>query len=315
MDSRNLECLVGDVASLFRSRFNQRASALGLTELQWQALNTLSCHEGINQRRLAALLEVEPMTLVRVLDRMEHERWVQRRADPEDRRARCLFLGEKAEAMFSAVAWIVQETRTEALAGFDDHAREWLKTMLEDIRSNLSGHAQAFTGFDDGTSERLKAMLEGMRANLSAIATSDEAQRRRQLRSINSVQLAVLYSAHRLAGKREAGLWEVLPEHASGNGTEPEVYQRSRRRTMKWTSAVLVVGTLGAGVTLLSTVPAGAQEAGYSTYATGSHGTNCNCTRGEDAATAAPQAPAKSARQASSAEIQSNIEGTTKLRR
>ena len=85
---RSFGFLVHDVARLFARRFNQRALLfLGLTSAQCRVLGYLARNEGINQAGLADLLEIKPMTLVRQLDRMEEDGWIERRPDPGDRRA------------------------------------------------------------------------------------------------------------------------------------------------------------------------------------------------------------------------------------
>jgi MarR family transcriptional regulator for hemolysin len=88
---RSFGFLLHDIARLMRKIFDQRARSLGLSRAQWQLLVHLSRHEGINQSGLAEILEIENITLGRLVDRMEEAGWVERRADPGDRRARLLF--------------------------------------------------------------------------------------------------------------------------------------------------------------------------------------------------------------------------------
>src|SRR5882672_3339347 len=92
--------LLHDIARLMRKRFDQRARGLGLTRAQWQVLAHLARHEGINQAGLAEILEIEPITLGRLVDRMADSGWLERRADPNDRRARLLYLTAKARPVF-----------------------------------------------------------------------------------------------------------------------------------------------------------------------------------------------------------------------
>src|SRR3954447_25460282 len=89
---RHLGFLLHDVARLLRTRFDQRARVLGLSRAQWSVLAHLSRNEGIRQNALADILEVEPITLARLLDRLEESGMVERRVDPNDRRARRLFV-------------------------------------------------------------------------------------------------------------------------------------------------------------------------------------------------------------------------------
>jgi MarR family transcriptional regulator for hemolysin len=77
--------LLHDVARLLRKRFEQRAKSHGLTRSQWQALAYLSKNEGIHQSGLAEILEIEPITLVRILDRLAERGLVERRPHPTDR--------------------------------------------------------------------------------------------------------------------------------------------------------------------------------------------------------------------------------------
>jgi DNA-binding MarR family transcriptional regulator len=135
--------LVNDAARLMRRDFERRARSLGLTRAQWQAMFHLARNEGCNQATLADLLEVEPITLARVIDRLEVNGLVQRRADPTDRRARLLFLGERAHPLLEQLRTIGAETREIALAGIDDDERNLLMTLLTKMRANLSGRDAA----------------------------------------------------------------------------------------------------------------------------------------------------------------------------
>jgi DNA-binding MarR family transcriptional regulator len=90
--SDSLGFLISDVSRLMRRRFDERARLIGVTRAQWRTLTTLSRHEGINQGGMADLLEVEPITLCRMIDRLEEANLVERRRDPGDRRAWLIFL-------------------------------------------------------------------------------------------------------------------------------------------------------------------------------------------------------------------------------
>src|SRR5215475_11511096 len=88
--------ILHDAARLLRKRFEQHARGLGLTRSQFQALAYLATNEGIHQGGLADLLDIEPITLVRILDRLEARSLIERRAHPTDRRIRLLYLTPKA---------------------------------------------------------------------------------------------------------------------------------------------------------------------------------------------------------------------------
>src|SRR5260370_34215067 len=80
--------LLHDAARLLRRRFEQNARGSGLTRSQWQVLGYLANNEGIHQSRLADLLEIEPITLGRIIDKLQALGLIERHPDPSDRRAR-----------------------------------------------------------------------------------------------------------------------------------------------------------------------------------------------------------------------------------
>jgi DNA-binding MarR family transcriptional regulator len=131
--------LVHDVARLLRKRLEQRARAagIGLTRAQWQVLANLARCEGLNQASLAQLLEIEPITLVRLIDRLEATGFVERRPDPRDRRQRNLFLTERAWPELARIRALGAEVREEALTAIDPGERERLLAVLATIKSNL----------------------------------------------------------------------------------------------------------------------------------------------------------------------------------
>lgn len=130
--------LLSDAARLLRRRFDQKARRLGLTRAQWQLLARLARNEGTHQAALADLMEVEPITLCRLLDRMEEGGWVERRPDPADRRARLLYMTDKARPVIEEMRALADGVYEEALAGLPAEAREALLSALRLVRSNLS---------------------------------------------------------------------------------------------------------------------------------------------------------------------------------
>lgn len=129
--------LVGDVARLLRKDFNQRARDVELSLTQCRALCYLARHEGINQARLADLLEIQPITLARLLDRMASAGWIERRPDPVDRRAHRLYLAERAWPLIDRAQALAAETRHEALSGLADDEKETLMRLLLKVHGNL----------------------------------------------------------------------------------------------------------------------------------------------------------------------------------
>jgi DNA-binding MarR family transcriptional regulator len=127
-----------ETARLFGKRFDQKVRGIGLTRAQCQVLFRLIMNEGLNQARMAELLEIEPISLARLIDRMEQAGWVVRRPDPADRRARLLYLAAKAKPMFERVVAVGLETRAEAMTGLNNAERERLLDLLLRVRGNLS---------------------------------------------------------------------------------------------------------------------------------------------------------------------------------
>lgn len=135
---RSFGYLVHDVARLFGRRFDHNGRRLGLTRAQCRTLGYIARNEGINQAGLADLLEIRPMTLVRQIDRMEEAGWIERRADPADRRARRLFLTAKARPILGRILDVANETRDEALARLKPGEAEQLIDLLTKVHATLS---------------------------------------------------------------------------------------------------------------------------------------------------------------------------------
>src|SRR6478735_3561841 len=144
--------LVHDVARLLRKRLEQRARAagIGLSRAQWQVLANIARCEGVNQAGLAGILDIEPITLVRLLDRLEGMGFVERRLDPRDRRQRNLFLTDSAWPELERVRELGAAVREEALAGLDESSRQRLLAELGGIKANL----QAVLSQVDGDEEK-----------------------------------------------------------------------------------------------------------------------------------------------------------------
>jgi MarR family transcriptional regulator, transcriptional regulator for hemolysin len=135
---RNFGFLLNGVTRLYVHRFEQRASRFGVTLPQCKLLAYLSKNEGISQAGLADLTDLDPMTVVRVLDRMEAEGFVERRPDPADRRARRLYLTERAGPFLERIWHWADLTRAETFAGISREEREHFMSVLERIHDNVA---------------------------------------------------------------------------------------------------------------------------------------------------------------------------------
>ena len=127
-----------DVTCLFRKHFDRRAIRLGLTRAQWRALKAIRRREGLSQSELAEFLEMEPIAVGRVIDRLVAAGFVERRADPNDRRRWRLHLTTKAHGVTDDMEIIAAELRQQSLANVDDSDFEAFQRVLAQLRANLS---------------------------------------------------------------------------------------------------------------------------------------------------------------------------------
>jgi DNA-binding MarR family transcriptional regulator len=136
--SDTLGFLISDVSRLMRRRFDERARMIGVTRAQWRALITVNRNEGINQGGLADLLEVEPITLCRMIDRLAEAGLVERRSDPADRRAWQIFLTPKAFPLIEQLRSLADGMIDNALSGLNEARRAELMEALGVIHANLT---------------------------------------------------------------------------------------------------------------------------------------------------------------------------------
>jgi DNA-binding MarR family transcriptional regulator len=142
----SLATVLADVSRLMRRNFDARARGIGVTRPQWLVLTMLRRHEGVNQGRLAELMDVEPISVCRMVDRLQEAELVERRADPADRRSWRLHLTPKAEALLAELRPMAEAMVDEMLDGIPQAEREVLRDGLERVRLNLSGRAAETVG-------------------------------------------------------------------------------------------------------------------------------------------------------------------------
>jgi MarR family transcriptional regulator for hemolysin len=142
---RMLGFVIHEAARLLRRRFEQyaRAEELGLTRAQCAALAHLARQEGINQAALAQSLDIEPITLVRLLDRLEEAGLVERKPDPGDRRAYVLMLTAKARPVLARIYDLADQVYTEAHAGMSKTDTAQLLDLLVQVKANLAARTEA----------------------------------------------------------------------------------------------------------------------------------------------------------------------------
>ena len=136
--NENIATLMAQVSRLMRRAFDEKARAIGVTRPQWQVLVLLVTNEGINQGGLAEILEVEPITLGRMVDRLQDAELVERRPDPADRCAWRLFLTAKAHGLLEQLRPLAEEMLEAALDGVVAEQRANLADTMRRMRTNLS---------------------------------------------------------------------------------------------------------------------------------------------------------------------------------
>ena len=137
---RNFGFLVHDVSRLIKRRFDRKARQTGLPITRRQAAVVLyiARNEGVSQSEVATWLDLEPIALVRMLDKLNEEGLVERRSHPTDRRVRTLWLTAAARLVVTQILAINKAIREEAFAGMPAHARDTVIDILDGIKGNLA---------------------------------------------------------------------------------------------------------------------------------------------------------------------------------
>ncbi|MBB5359178.1 DNA-binding MarR family transcriptional regulator [Rhodanobacter sp. ANJX3] len=128
---------LSDVTLLVRKHFDRRASKFGLTRAQWRAVKVLNLREGLRQTELADFLEMEPIAVGRVIDRLQAAGFVERRPDPADRRAWRLHTTEQARSVVDDMEVIARGLRKDATAGISIDELQQALAVIARIKENL----------------------------------------------------------------------------------------------------------------------------------------------------------------------------------
>ncbi len=127
-----------EIAKQSKLCFDRKVQPMGLTRSQWRVLNILRRRPGISQAKLAEIIEVEPMTLCRLLDRMEKNGWIARKPDPRDRRANCVILTDKVKPLAGKLKNYSLSLRHEFLKDINEKDYETMLDCLMKIKGNIS---------------------------------------------------------------------------------------------------------------------------------------------------------------------------------
>jgi MarR family transcriptional regulator for hemolysin len=127
---------ISETAHALRKAFDRRACGLGVTRAQWKVLFRLTRQPGMRQIELADMLDIEPITLSRIVDRLEEAGLVERVADPADRRAWRLHVTVKAQPLVEKLRAVADEMIADAFAGIDPQDIEITRQVLGRVREN-----------------------------------------------------------------------------------------------------------------------------------------------------------------------------------
>lgn len=134
---REFAFLINDVGRLLRTYADQQARQFDMTRAQWAVLARLEYAEGLKQSELAELLDLQPITLTRLVDRLCTNGLIERRADPADRRAKRLYLTAQARPLMNRLADLGENIMATVLEGLDAAKIEQMTADLSGVRDNL----------------------------------------------------------------------------------------------------------------------------------------------------------------------------------
>src|SRR5450830_654917 len=134
---REIAFTIMDVARMLKTYADQRARRFGISRAQWGVLVRLNRSEGLKQSELAEILDLQPISLTRLLDRLAENGLIERRADPNDRRANRLFLTPAAHPLLEQLTEIGKDMMTTVLEGLEPTSNERLLHDLGLVKDNL----------------------------------------------------------------------------------------------------------------------------------------------------------------------------------
>lgn len=129
---------IAETAHALRKAFDRRAVGMGVTRAQWKVLFRLSRQPGLRQIEIADMLDIEPITLSRIVDRLEEAGLVERAADPADRRAWRLHVTAQAQPLIEKLRGVADDLIADAFAGVDPQDIEITRAVLGRVRENAS---------------------------------------------------------------------------------------------------------------------------------------------------------------------------------
>jgi MarR family transcriptional regulator for hemolysin len=134
---------LGELQRLVRAYADRQAARYGITRAQWAVLAKVERFEGLKQSELAELMEMQPITLTRLIDRLCDNGWIERRSDETDRRVNRLYLRKAARPLLVKLSGLRSELTATALEGIGPSEAQRLLSQLEAIKENVRNAIQA----------------------------------------------------------------------------------------------------------------------------------------------------------------------------
>ena len=137
---------LGELHRLMRAHADKQASRYGITRAQWAVLAKVERNEGLKQTELAEQMEMQPITLTRLIDKLCANDWIERRGDETDRRVNRLYLRKAARPLLGKLAGLRSELTATALEGINPADAHRLLDQLESIKENVRNAIQKPAG-------------------------------------------------------------------------------------------------------------------------------------------------------------------------
>lgn len=128
---------LGELQRLVRAYADRQAARFGITRAQWAVLAKVERFEGMKQTELAEQMEMQPITLTRLIDRLCDNGWIERRSDDSDRRVNRLYLRKAGRALLGKMNGLKSEITATALEGISPSEAQRLLTQLETVKENV----------------------------------------------------------------------------------------------------------------------------------------------------------------------------------
>ena len=133
---------LGELQRLVRAYADRQAARYGITRAQWAVLAKVERNEGMKQSELAEQMEMQPITLTRLIDRLCDNGWIERRSDDTDRRVNRLYLKEAAQPLLAKLGALKSELTATALQGISPADTQRLVSQLESVKENVRNALQ-----------------------------------------------------------------------------------------------------------------------------------------------------------------------------